>query len=309
MAQQRFIERHGLWTDEQRAAADALSRRVKEKDLRQIRISLGRPARHPARQDADDDGLPALAAQRQGLPVRDVIFDTTNNPVVPLFGEGAYGVAELTGFPDGILVPDPATFRPLPWVEAPAGSSPTCTSRTAARHRSRRAAAPAGLADLAERGYDFMAGLEVEFYVFRLEDKKLKPEQSRLAAGAADRLTAAHGFQYLTEIRNDEIHDMLWVLQDNLEPSTCRCGPSRTSGGPGQIEFTFAPQNGITRPTRCCCFAARSSRSAGATASRHVHGAPGVARLLRERLARAPVAGRRGRRAQRLHRPTTAATC
>ena len=37
--EKRFIERHGLWNDEQREAAQRVKEEVKARDLRQVRIS------------------------------------------------------------------------------------------------------------------------------------------------------------------------------------------------------------------------------------------------------------------------------
>ena len=34
------------------------------------------------------------------------------------------------------------------------------------------------LAKLGKRGYDFVAGLEVEFHIFKLEDAKMSPEDA-----------------------------------------------------------------------------------------------------------------------------------
>ena len=55
----------------------------------------------------------------------------------------------------------------------------------------------------------------------------------------------AHGFQYLTENRNDEIHDLLWVLQENTEKLGLPLLTIEDEWGAGQIEFTFAPENGM----------------------------------------------------------------
>ena len=55
----------------------------------------------------------------------------------------------------------------------------------------------------------------------------------------------AHGFQYLTENRNDEIHDLLWALQEHTERLGLPLLTIEDEWGAGQIEFTFAPENGM----------------------------------------------------------------
>ena len=55
----------------------------------------------------------------------------------------------------------------------------------------------------------------------------------------------AHGLQYLTENRNDEIHDLLWELQECTEKLGLPLLTIEDEWGAGQIEFTFAPENGM----------------------------------------------------------------
>jgi glutamine synthetase len=57
--------------------------------------------------------------------------------------------------------------------------------------------------------------------------------------------TVAHGFQYLTEIRNDEIDEILVMLQDNLDALDLPLRSMEDEWGPGQSEFTFDPLVGL----------------------------------------------------------------
>jgi glutamine synthetase len=242
-----FIANHGLWTDEQQAAARNLEERLAAEDVRRVRIAW-----------CDQHGIARgktlttpdfLLSLRNGqdFQLATLIMDTTNNVVTPLFSpEGAYGVEEMRGFPDGILVPDPTTFRTLPWspgtgwvlseVYFQSGRPVPFCSRQLLR---------GALRTLGDRGFDYMAGLEVEFYITRLEDKKLTPEQSGWPPEAPSVSTVAHGFQYLTEIRNDEIDDILVLLQDNLTALGLPLRSMEDEWGPGQTEFTFDPQIGL----------------------------------------------------------------
>jgi glutamine synthetase len=152
----------------------------------------------------------------------------------------------MRGFPDGILVPDPTTFRTLPWSPGTGWvlSDMYFQSGRPVPFCSRQLLKGA-LATLADRGFDYMAGLEVEFYITKLEDKKLTPEQSGWPPDAPTVSTVAHGFQYLTEIRNDEIDDILVLLQDHLTEIGLPLRSMEDEWGPGQSEFTFDPQLGL----------------------------------------------------------------
>jgi glutamine synthetase len=242
-----FIKNHHLWSPEQEAAAERLEERLKTEDIRRVRIawcdqhgiSRGKTLTTP-------DFLLALR-NGQDFQTATLIMDTTNNVVVPLFvKDGAYGVEELAGYPDAILVPDPATFRTLPWSKGTgwvlsdmyfqSGRPVPFCSRQLLRR---------SLATLRERGYDYMAGLEVEFYITKLEDKKLTPDQSGWPPDAPTVSTVAHGFQYLTEMRVDEIDDILILLQDDLTELGLPLRTMEDEWGPGQTEFTFDPQLGL----------------------------------------------------------------
>ena len=77
----------------------------------------------------------------------------------------------MEGGGDFLMIADPTTFRVLPWapqtgwvlcdIYFPDGKPVPFSTR----HLYRRA-----LHQLAEAGFDYMAGLEVEFHVFKLDD-------------------------------------------------------------------------------------------------------------------------------------------
>src|SRR5690349_22419396 len=114
----------------------------------------------------------ALAAMSDGLDFSGAIYslDTGNQVFVPAFARGGgFGIDEFTGFPDVVIVPDPATFRVLPWADRTgwmicdvyfeSGRPVPLDGRAQLR---------AQLARLREAGYEYVAGLEVEFYITRL---------------------------------------------------------------------------------------------------------------------------------------------
>ena len=242
-----FIETHGLWTSEQKLAAEDVVRRLEKEAIKRVRIAW-----------CDQHGIARgktlsvpdfILSLKNGMDFQlaTLIMDTTNNPAVKLFGaEGDFGIPELRGYPDGILVPDPLTYRTLSWTPGTAwvlsemyfdnGSPVPLCSRQLFKKV---------LADLKERGYNYMAGLEVEFYILRLEDKKLTPAESGWPPDPPTVSTIAHGFQYLTEIRNDEVDDILVELQEVLTDLGLPLRTMEDELGPGQVELTFDPQIGL----------------------------------------------------------------
>lgn len=242
-----FIEQYGLWSDQQKEAARGIEEEVRDKGLRQVRISWGDQHGIARGKSLTAEGF--LAALRNGKDFQSavLIMDTTNNIIAPLFTEGGgFGIPEMTGYPDVILVPDPLTFRVLPWAERTGwvlsdmyftNGKPVPFST---REIFRRV-----LEDLRKTGYDYTAGLEVEFYITKLDDPMLTPEHSGWPPSPPQVSTIAHGFQYLTENRNAEIDPILRLLSENLEAVGLPLRTIEDEWGPGQTEFTFAPMTGV----------------------------------------------------------------
>ncbi len=251
-----FIAEHGLWTDEQREAAERLKATVADGDLKEVRIAWG--DQHGIVRGKNLTIPEFLSCLERGKDFQFVttIFDTTNHPIVPPFAAGNFkGVPELNGLPDGILVPDPLTFREVPWVERTGWILADAYFQSGREHPfSTRGILRRQLAELAGLGYDCVVGLEIEFYIFKLEDPMLRPEQSGWPPEAPRVSILQHGFQYLTESRSDEIADLLRVLRDHLLALGLPLSTIEDEWGPGQIEFTFEPEDALTAADNALLF-------------------------------------------------------
>src|SRR6201997_3720208 len=112
-----FVERHGLWSEEQREAARSLRKIAEEKHLETIRLSF-----------ADQHGIlrgktliasEALASLESGCTITTTMLakDTSHKTVFPVFTTGGgFGMKEMEGAADVLMVPDPTTFHVLPWA-------------------------------------------------------------------------------------------------------------------------------------------------------------------------------------------------
>lgn len=243
-----FIEQHGLWSEEQAEAATRVAAQVQDSNLRQVRVSWG--DQHGILRGKTLTVPEFLQSLRSGKDFQFVttIFDTTNHPIAPPFSAGNFaGVPELTGLPDGILVPDPMTFRTLPWVDDIGWILSDAYFQSGREHPfSTRGVLRRQLKALEQLGYRLTTGLEIEFYVFHLLDPMLSPEHCGYPPEPPTVKGLSHGFQYLTENRNDEIHDLLVALQSDVERLGLPLQTIEDEWGPGQIEFTFAPQEAMT---------------------------------------------------------------
>ena len=117
-----------------------------------------------------------------GLDFSGAIYslDTGNQVFVPAFAAGGgFGIDEFTGFPDVVLVPDATTFRVLPWADRTGwmlcdvyfsnGEPMPLDGRGLMRRM---------LGELGDAGYDFLAGIEIEYYIVRLGAERILPENA-----------------------------------------------------------------------------------------------------------------------------------
>lgn len=238
-----FVTAFGLWSPEQQAAAAAVAREVAERGLGVVRLSF-------ADQHGILRGKTVVAAElpeaiRSGVAVTTTLLakDTSHRTVFPVFTPGGgFGMAEMQGAADVIMVPDPMTFRILPW--APQTGWMLCDlyfSDGRPVPFSTRALLRKVLKRLNETGYDYVAGLEVEFHVFRLLDPKLKPEDAGQPGTPPDVALLTQGYQYLTENRYDQYDEIYEILRRDLQSLGLPLRSMEVEFGPSQCEFTFRP--------------------------------------------------------------------
>ena len=241
-----FIGRHGLWSAGQQDAAERIAAQVRDLELRQVRLSWGDQHGILRGKTLEVDHFLSVLKNGKDFQTATLIFDTTNNPVVAPFEACALGDPRMTGLPDAVLVPDPTTFKILPWVDGTGWILSDLYYRSGERVPfDTRGVLQNQLERLAGEGYQYVAGIEMEFYLTRLDDPKLSFEDSGYPPTAPLVSAVSHGFQYLTENRGDEIDAILRVLRDNVVALGLPLATVEDEWGPGQVEFTFEPMTGI----------------------------------------------------------------
>jgi glutamine synthetase len=242
-----FVKRHGLHTDEQRASADAVAAEIREKGLRTVRVVM-----------VDQHGIPrakflsaeaAVAAMSNGADFSGAIYSLdTGNSVFPqaFAAGGGFGIPEFTGFPDVVIVPDPDTFRVLPWADRTGwvlcdvyfsnGKPVPLDGRAIMRKQLRR---------LESAGYGYTASLEVEYYIVRLVSERTALDQTGWPPPPPAVDVFEQGYQFLSETRLDGVEDTLRALRDGLYDMGIPPRSMEDEWGPGQMEFTFVPLAGL----------------------------------------------------------------
>jgi glutamine synthetase len=257
-----FIARHALWTDEQRRQAQELKRRVKQEDLRLVRLAWADP--HGAARAKAVTVPVFLSALESGynINVATTTLDSANARTFASFTRGGgMGLDEMTGSPNLTIVPDPSTFRMLPW--APGVGWVLCDEyfnsgvpfHFSPRHLLRRQ-----LERLANKGMRLLVGLEIEWYLLRVVQDTLGEENIGFPGVRGQPIKTAPaepGFSYHSESNMDLMQPVLSVLADHLaEMRLPLSGDRGSSSAP-------SPRGRRWRPRMMrCCSARRHGKSA-----------------------------------------------
>ena len=242
-----LAERAGFATNDRQLAVREAERRIKAGDLSIVRFSF-----------ADQHGLlrgKTLAAGETAAAMRDgigftttmLLKDTSHRTVFPVWQPGGgFGMKELEGAADAMMLPDPSTFRVLPW--APHTGWMLCDivfpdgrpMPLSTRHLYRQS-----LEALSSEGYEFVAGLEVEFHLFKLEKTHLAPDDAGQPGEPPEVSLLNQGYQYLTEQRYDEMDPILEILRSNIAGLGLPLRSVEVEYGPSQVEFVFRASTGL----------------------------------------------------------------
>ena len=242
-----FVRRHGLWSGEQHEAATRLGHIVEEQKLEVIRLSF--PDQHGILRGKTLVAAEALASLESGCAITTTMLvkDTSHKTVFPVFTSGGgFGMREMEGAADVLMVADPTSFRVLPW--SPGAGWLLCDLHFADGRPvpfATRNLYRSVLEKLGRRGYDFVAGLEVEFHIFKLDDAKMSPEHAGQPGTPPDVSLLSHGYQYLTEQRYDQMEPVLEIIRRDIIALGLPLRSIEVEFGPSQCEFTFSPGKGL----------------------------------------------------------------
>jgi glutamine synthetase len=247
VGQPGFVARHGLLSEGATHLANEVAEQIRSHYLRSVRLAV--VDQHGIVRARSLSPEAAVSAFRNGLDFSGAIYslDSGNNVFVPPFAAGGgFGIAEFTGFPDVVLVPDPNTFRVLPWADRTgwmlcdayfANGQPVPLDGRGLLRRQ--------LAALAERGYDLVTGLEFEFSLFTPTGGPLAAEDAGFTPPPPAVSIFERGYQFLSETRLDSMAPVLDAIRDALWDLGLPPRAMEDEWGPGQVEVSFAPMTGL----------------------------------------------------------------
>src|SRR5215831_11803933 len=240
-----FVERHALWSDEQRRAAVEIARHAET--LGVVRLSF--PDQHGVLRGKTIVAGELAGALRSGCTAPSSLLakDTSHRTVFPVFTRGGgFDMPEMEGAADLLLVPDPLTFKTLPW--APHSGWLLCdihfadgrTVPFSTRQLCRRV-----LDGLNRRGFDYIAGLEVECHIFKLDHLHLTAADAGQPGVPPDVSLLTPGYQLLMETRYDVCDEVFEIMRHPIEALGLPLRSLEVEFGPSQVEFTFRPGSNL----------------------------------------------------------------
>ncbi len=246
----KFIEQHGLWTDDQREAAQRVLERIESEGIQMVRLSWPDQYGLLRGKMLSVAALKSAFASGSEITMAPFFFDTASAIVFnPFEAGGGFGNPELSGSPNVIMVPDPGTFRVLPWADRTGWMLADLYMRSGRPFAlSPRAILRKALKQLAENGYELKAGLEVEWYLTRIVDPCLEPATiggPGTPAAPPKVMPVAKGYSYLLENHLDEVEPIMAEIRHHLLTLGMPLRSMEDEWAPSQMETTFDVMSGM----------------------------------------------------------------
>jgi glutamine synthetase len=245
-----FIERHGLWTDEQRRLAGDIARRLEAEKFRYVRLAWSDTHGYVR---AKTLTVPAFLSALTGgynIGVATTTLDSAGARVFASFTRGGgMGLAEMTGSPNLTVVADPKTFRTLPW--APGIAWILCDeyfNDGTPFHFAPRQLLKKALNKLASQSYASIIGTEIEWYLLRVAEDHLSEHNIGTPGtrGMPIRTWPVEpGYHYHSESNMDLMQPAFDALGDAFETLGLGLRSIENEWGPGQVECTFEPRTAL----------------------------------------------------------------
>jgi glutamine synthetase len=251
-----FAEACGIHDVPRASACERVLQRIADERIQRVRIAWcdlhgvlrGKTLMPRAVPDALHQGL--------GIVSTLMLKDTSDRTAYKVFEPGLS--VELPGFGQAnnlLLLPDPASFRVLPWAPDTGWmqAQPWFDDATAVALDTRRVL-QAALAELSRAGYALRCGLEVEFHIYRIDDERLDPRQAAWP-GEPPALSMIHpGYNLLTENWADMADAPLAIVQHTAQGLNLPLRSLEIELGPSQVEAVFDATDALTAADQMVLF-------------------------------------------------------
>jgi glutamine synthetase len=245
-----FIDKHGLWSSEQRRLAADIRRRVDAEKLHFVRLAWGDTHGYSRAKTLTIPAFVAALTDGYSIGVATTTLDSAGARVFASFTRGGgMGLDEMTGSPNLTIVADPSTFRVLPWAPGVGwilGDEYFNDGRPF--HFSPRQLLRKAVARLADRGFTSMIGPEIEWYLLRVAADHLSDQNIGGPGVRGTPIKTAPvepGYHYHSESNMDLMQPVFDALGDAFAALGLGLRSIENEWGPGQVECTFAPRTAL----------------------------------------------------------------
>lgn len=250
------LARAGLIDTQISTAAAELLNSVADSDLETIRVLFADQHGVLRGKTIVASAFESIFISGLAAPSTLLLKDTSHRTVFPVWSaQDGYSNHNMAGAGDILMIPDPATFRVLPW--SPHSSWILCDlrrSNSAAVEFSSREVLKNAIDRLARLNRLLITGLEVEFHVFEVTDPALDHAQATMPGQPVTTRNLAQGYQFLTETRYSELEPVMDDLRRHCEHLKLPVRSMEVEMGPGQFEFTFDPSDPLTHADNMMMF-------------------------------------------------------
>ncbi len=244
------IHRLGLWTEEQAKQGAELRKRIEGENLRLIRVGWVDTHGHTRVKAVPVAVFLNTLESGYNTNVATFTLDASGGRVFRSFVRGGgMDLDEMTGSPNLTIVPDPGTFRILPW--APGTGWILCDEYfTDGRpfHFSSRRILRDQVARLAEQGKKLRVGLESEWYLRKVAADGYTDEdtaQQGVKARPIATVPVEPGYSYHSETNMDMMQPVFDALADAYGALGMPLRSIENEFAPGQLETTFGAQSAM----------------------------------------------------------------
>jgi glutamine synthetase len=251
-----FAEACGIHDMPRASACEQVAQRIADERIERVRIAWcdlhgvlrGKTLMPHAVAGALRDGL--------GMVSTLMLKDTSDRTAYDVFEPGS--LEPLPGFGQAnnlLLLPDPASFRVLPWAPGTGWmqAQPWFDDAMPVALDTRRVL-QAALAELQREGFGLRCGLEVEFHIYRIDDARLDPQQTAWP-GVGPAVSMIHpGYNLLTENWADLADAPLRIVQQTAQGLNLPLRSLEIELGPSQVEAVFDATDALTAADQMVLF-------------------------------------------------------
>lgn len=251
------LAQKGLLDDDAIRAAVGLLEQVSASDTETVRVLFADQHGILRGKTIVASAMASIFTSGIAMPSTLLLKDTAHKTVFPVWSNDSDIPGGMTGAGDILLLPDPATFRILPW--SPKSAWIFCdphgkdggTLAFSPRDVLKRA-----IARLSEHNIALVVGLEVEFQIYERVAERLDHTDATMPGQPPATRNLTQGYQFLTEQQYDLMEPVLDDLRRHCQALGLPLRSMEIEMGPSQFEFTFDPADPLTHADNMMMFRA-----------------------------------------------------